>query len=206
MSNNHGEEHYLSIWTDVREKLLLLNELDPPIYDKPDLYRKTSRVIFGASSHNYRCDPMSEKEIQFYEKELGVSLPKNFRIYLSVCGSNSAGPGYGINVRRVSSDTIDNVKQFSPLEARSGVGYVISENEDSSDLSENEYTFEFDDLYKGTIEVSTSGNPCINYLVVNGKTQGDVFSCTGDMLFYEGSFETWYKKWLDKTFSELRSS
>lgn len=205
MGNKYSKGYYLQFWAEVREKLLLAAKLDPPMLDKPDLYRKPSRVIFGASFHNYQCDPMSEKDIQSYEKKLDISFPVNFRTYLAICGINSGGPGYGINDRRIANSTTENMKTTCPLLPRKGMGLTLSEYEDGSDLSENEYIFKSDDIYKGTIEITTSGNPCTNHIVITGDAQGDVFSYSGDMLFYEGSFETWYTKWLDLTLNELES-
>jgi len=53
--------------------------------------------------------------------------------------------------------------------------------------------------------VINCGAYCIFHFVVNGALRGDVFGFTGDMLFYESSFEKWYLKWLDETLEELES-
>jgi len=139
VSVKHTEEYYFSYWRIAREQLLAAAALDPPMNDKPDMYRFPSRIIFGASTHNYRCEPMLELDIQSFEAQFGITLPINFRTFLLVCGFNSGGPGYGIRKERI----------------------------------------------------------------INGEAVGDVFSCTGDMLFYEGSFESWYEKWLAEIFREL---
>jgi len=94
------------------------------------------------------------------------------------------------------------VYRQSPLKPRQGIGFTFDDDEVPS---EDEYKFDYADVEKGTIEIGTSGNPCIFYLVLNGDTRGDVFACTMDMLFYEGSFEQWYLKWLDKTIKDLES-
>ena len=205
MSVKYSEEYYLAYWAEVREKLVLAASLDPPMTAKLDLYRYPSRLIFGASTHNYRCDGMVEDDIQSLEKEIGVPFPINFRTYLTVCGIDSGGPGYGIFRKWIKHNPVENIKTPCLLEPRKEVGFDLTDDEGGSNLSENEYPFKSDDVYKGTIEISTSGNPCINLLVVNGQTQGDVFSYTGDMLFYERSFEAWYSRWLDETLLKLQS-
>ena len=204
MSINHSKEYYLSFWHEVKERLMLAGKLDVPMLDKPDLYRNPTRLIFGASTHNYRCDGMSEEEIKLLEKEIGLPLPVNFRTYCAVCGIDSGGPDYGI-FRKWIKTSIENIHIPCPLEPRKGIGFTLIDDEDGSELSGDEYSFKSDDVFKGTMEISTGGNPCISYLVVNGPTHGDVFDYTGDMLFYNGSFEAWYLRWLDATLVKLQS-
>jgi len=61
------------------------------------------------------------------------------------------------------------------------------------------------DVSCGTFEIATNDIPVVVSLVVHGKTGGDVFSCSTDMLVYEGAFEDWYRKWLDETILKLSS-
>ncbi len=202
MSIRLSEERYLSLWGLVRKKLLLAAKLDPPMPEKLDLYHKPSRMIFGASTHNYRCEPMPEYDIQSLENELGIKFPINFRTYLSICGFNSGGPGYGIIEDRITINSIENLKTDCPIEPRRGIGWDINDGEE---LGQDEYSFKSADVKKGTLDIGTSGNPCIHLLVINGDTQGDVFIYTGDMIQYMHSFETWYTAWLDEILTELQS-
>lgn len=201
MTKEHDEEYYISLWTKVREKFLLASKLDPPQEEKPDLYARPSRLIFGASLHNYRCQAMTEKEIQLYEKQLGISFPINFRTYISLFGIDSGGPGYGISSKRIVINP-ETVTALCPLEPRPGVGFV-STGEDV-ELGEDEYSFQSEHVMQGTIDIGTSGNPTSHHLVVGGKNSGDVFTYNWEMLFYQGEkFETWYEKWLDTSLEKL---
>lgn len=207
-----SEQEYLKFWSNVRSRLARAAQLDPGCLDK---HGRKCRLIFGANGHKYSVDPVSEEDIVAFETRYKIKFPTNFRTYMIVIGSSlvrpayrrllvtSAGPGYGImNVIAESISESSPVYMQSPLKPRRGIGFTFDDNEVPS---ENEYKFEYADVEKGTIEIGTSGNPCIFYLVMNGDAQGDVFGCTTDMLFYEGSFEEWYLKWLDKTMDDLES-
>lgn len=175
-------------------------------------------MIFGASAHRYSVSPIPEKDIIAFENQHRIKFPTNFRTYMSVIGCSlerpaykklsytSAGPGYGIvNVIAEGISQASAIYTPCPLKPRKGIGFSLDDDDDNNSTSGDDYNFDYADVEKGTIEIGTSGNPCIFYLVLNGDTQGDVFGCTMDMLFYEGSFEQWYLKWLDKTMEELES-
>lgn len=203
MSTIEELEHYKCLWQNVREKLEIASKLDAPKIDKPDLYGHPSRLIFGASTHGYKCNEMRESEIQAYEAQLGVAFPINFRMYMSICGVNSGGPGYGINSQRFLVNK-ESINQDFPLQSGLGVGYLADESD--FEFSAKEYSFRQEDVVKGTIDIGTSGNPTSHHLVVCGESKGDVFSYTGDMLFYNGDrFEDWYQKWLYETLSILQA-
>jgi len=206
------EKDYLRFWENVRDRLVLASQLDPMRLDRNG---KKSRLIFGAMGHEYSINPIPVGDIVAFEARNRMSFPLNFRTYMMVIGSSlarpkhrkflstSAGPGYGIS-NVISEDIADSSAFYtpSPLEPNKGIGHTFNDDDVPSD---NEYKFEYADVEKGTIEIGTSGNPCVYYLVVNGNLKGDVFSCTMDMLFYDGSFENWYLGWLDETLQRLES-
>jgi hypothetical protein len=149
---------------------------------------------------------MPEDDIVAFEKHYAILLPLNFRTYLSVFGFYSAGPGYGI-WNELGADYMavnaPNLHKSCPLEPRKGIGFESSD--DSADFGDFEYSFKYEAFTYGTFAIATSGNPCINSLVIHGRARGHVFSCTGDMLLYDGTFEGWYVKWLDEHIEKLTS-
>lgn len=57
----------------------------------------TSRAIFGAVGHKFVLNPvLSETEVQAFETMHRISLPADYRRFLTQVGNGGAGPYYGI--------------------------------------------------------------------------------------------------------------
>lgn len=71
--------------TDVRGRLQQLAKKD----------RK--RKVFGASVHGYELNPMFDVEIvEAFEVEHGITLPEDYRGFITEIGNGGAGPFYGL--------------------------------------------------------------------------------------------------------------
>jgi hypothetical protein len=69
----------------IREKLRRLRTID------------TAFTRFGALTHRYRLGPpLTEPELQSHERRLGVSIPTEYRRFLTEIGHGGAGPFYGL--------------------------------------------------------------------------------------------------------------
>jgi hypothetical protein len=56
---------------------------------------------FGAQGHGYRLNPpLAEAEAVAVEQRLGVSLPTEYRAFVTQVGDGGAGPGYGVHSLR----------------------------------------------------------------------------------------------------------
>lgn len=74
-----------SFLSTVRERINRLKELD------------ADRVQFGARSHEHRLGPpLSEAECDQIERAYGISLPEDYRSFITTVGNGGAGPGYGL--------------------------------------------------------------------------------------------------------------
>ena len=63
-------------------------------HEDPDLR------VFGAIEHQYQLHPpLSEAAIRTFEMQYGITLPDEYRHFLSVIGHGGAGPYYGILAR-----------------------------------------------------------------------------------------------------------
>lgn len=62
-------------------------------------------TIFGATGHEMRLDaPLSADELADLERSIGVSLPEEYRAFLTEVSAGGAGPAYGVfPVRRDDS-------------------------------------------------------------------------------------------------------
>ena len=69
----------------IKAKLADLRQLDPAC------------ELFGSGSHRYRLGPpLTASELADCEKELGVSLPSEYRDFVMEVGHGGAGPFYGL--------------------------------------------------------------------------------------------------------------
>src|SRR4051794_28331392 len=57
----------------------------------------TRAAVFGADGHRFELAPrLSTGEINDVERQLGISLPAQYRGFLTAVGAGGAGPAYGI--------------------------------------------------------------------------------------------------------------
>src|SRR5437764_10506 len=68
--------------------LRLLGELDR---------RDRHRRVFGSGSHQYKLNPpLAVSVIEAFEKRYDVSLPGDYRSFITEIGNGGAGPCYGV--------------------------------------------------------------------------------------------------------------
>jgi hypothetical protein len=70
----------------IRKQLAELRQLD------------VDRNLFGAKIHGYELQPtISEADITHYEKQQGITIPEEYRYFVTEVGNGGAGPFYGIS-------------------------------------------------------------------------------------------------------------
>jgi hypothetical protein len=77
--------------TEILNRLTVLERL-------ADLDRRDRRRrVFGASFHQYKLNPpLPVAMIEAFEKRYGVTLPGDYRLFLTEIGNGGAGPSYGL--------------------------------------------------------------------------------------------------------------
>src|SRR3954471_3790250 len=59
--------------------------------------RDRRRRVFGASAHDYKLDPpLPVAVIEAFEGRYGLSLPEDYRHFITEIGNGGAGPYYGV--------------------------------------------------------------------------------------------------------------
>src|SRR5207248_1740602 len=54
-------------------------------------------IVFGSLAHRYRLNsPLREPELKVFERSQGVTLPADYRYFITQIGNGGAGPYYGI--------------------------------------------------------------------------------------------------------------
>jgi hypothetical protein len=75
------------IWEGVLERLERLRRA----------HRRLRRKVFGADGHGFRLLPaLTESEVAEAESQFGVTLPLDYRSFLSTVSAGGAGPYYGL--------------------------------------------------------------------------------------------------------------
>jgi len=195
-----------------------------------------SRAIFGAIGHKFVLYPvLSETEVLAFERKHRISLPADYRGFLTHVGNGGAGPYYGI----FPLGQMDGNDKVKPWQENAGFVGVLSEpfllSSDWNDLAgmppddllegdEEEYERQFDEFEKrywraslmnGAIPICHEGCALRDWLVVTGEQAGRVwhdaradYKGLSPLMAPDGTpatFLLWYNDWLDRALREARS-
>lgn len=169
---------------------------------------------FGSKKHKYQVNPViSEKDISEFESRYSISLPDDYRWFLSSVGNGGAGPEYGLEPieHGIYSDLhygaeegfIDPSKPFS-LTEEWNMKIETSLNPKEQSQFEEEY---FSDRWvDGLLRICDRGCGMSINLVVNGPEYGNLWvdDRSSDNGIYplrkstNTTFGNWYNEWLDK--------
>ena len=186
---------------------------------------------FGWEAHRFRLNPPApEAEVKAFETEHSVSLPADYRHFLTHIGNGGAGPTYGVfplgmmdgpfgfhRWREVEDGLVGVLSQPFPLEA----GWNDLTGKPSP--GDDEEAFEqFDNRYwswtlvNGAIPICHTGCAVRIFLVVTGSQAGSLwydkraeFGGLMPLMLDDGtpqSFASWYQEWLDVELRKVQSA
>jgi hypothetical protein len=180
--------------------------------------------VFGADSHKYRLDsPIDIKEVETFEKKYNISLPEEYKIFLtqignggyehkSQVGNSGAGPNYGIYklgdkhqfcMGNSANPTLEYLTKepFFNSKTTKEEWEKISENM-SENITDDEYDKEFERVYSGILTISACG--CAGYtgIMLSGENKGRIVYIYDELEYcpqfaQEANFLDWYENWLD---------
>ena len=195
----------------IQAKLADLRQLDPAC------------KLFGSSSHRYRLGPpLTASELADREKELGVSLPSEYRDFVMEVGHGGAGPYYGLfQLNGSEPENITDLEQikkpFRWTDATNPMQWENPETEDGVFIDRHggpDESFSVWLIVPGVLYICDYGCAIRFFLIVNGPLSGEVWmdkqaenngitsECGED-----GSrlhFLQWYENWLDGGISRFR--
>jgi SMI1 / KNR4 family (SUKH-1) len=80
--------------------------------------------VFGAKVHGFEVnEPLTETEVEMFERKYRITLPEDYRGFLIHVGNGGAGPAYGI----FRLGEMDNHRDFARWEENDGFVGVLSE-------------------------------------------------------------------------------
>ncbi|MDP9317427.1 MAG: SMI1/KNR4 family protein [Chloroflexota bacterium] len=139
--------------------------------------------VFGASGHQYQLHPpLSEAAIRMVEMQYGITLPDEYRHFLSVIGNGGAGPYYGILPLAATTEFCDPRHPF-PFRGKTRPRYQAVERWAANHEP-------------GVLSIAERGCMLYSYLVVHGPNYGTVWNGVDALHLAATSFTTWYLEWV----------
>jgi hypothetical protein len=157
--------------------------------------------VFGSESHRYRLTPpLRPEEVGTLERRHRLSLPDEYRAFITQIGDGGAGPDYGLFSLaaglRESASTLHRPFPFSTATAQ-GVIAARRGGEQYAGVVPAE-------TVGGALAICHSGCAIFYYLVVNGEQRGTVWNGREDWFpcssrqGRQWTFLDWYEDWLDR--------
>lgn len=190
----------------IRKKLQSAKEIDNGL------------KVFGAGSHKYTIGkPVSEGELEAFEKEYDLTLPKCYREFLLYVGNggisfagSAAGPFYGIypfgeNVDELLEDPKPYLKLPACIKPGMTDDYwdgLKQRIDEDDDITDEEYFTELGKIFSGLLPLGSQGCSYIHGLVLNGEHRGRMVNLDIELqkpsFAFEKNFLDWYERWLDE--------
>ena len=185
----------------IRDKLGSLRRLDAEC------------KLFGATSHRYRLGPpLAEPDLKWFERQLRITIPSEYRVFLAEIGHGGAGPYYGLfTLDGDDSENITSIDELSkPFRWTDAFNPEDWENPCEQDGVECDEDGEFVGMsVPGALYLCDYGCALRFFLVVSGPCQGEVWhdwQSDGAGIYpavnAEGhrlGFLEWYEQWLDQS-------
>lgn len=188
-------------------------------------------ILFGASTHRYKLNPVVSKEtILQFEKAHNVTLPIEYKMFLTEIGNGGAGPFYGLepieNALFYDLDYKHQEMLLNPsmpflLTESWNINFEASETGEQNPDKYNSELDKFDNEYfdpeymNGVISICNYGCGVRLNLVVNGAEYGHIWTDdrTNDNGIYPSfelgnkqkvKFLDWYELWLENSINEIQ--
>ena len=150
---------------------------------------------FGSHKHGFRIAPVvTESEVAAVESACGVTLPAEYRAFVTRVGDGGAGPAYGL--LPLARGLMYDVDSTDPARLRAPFPYTEFHAEDFHDPVTR------DELPRpGSLTVCDEGCYHRHFVVVTGPTRGrmwiDSTTSDGGFIPLGVGFLDWYERWLD---------
>jgi len=184
--------------------------------------RDPHRRLFAAAFHNYALNPpLPATEVEAFERKYGITLPEDYKYFLTEVGNGGAGPFYGV-IPLGEWDFKEDVRPGQPLVHVQAWDLPDSIREQEPDLEPKMSPEEEDRLMEkwdklrdaaysnvmdGALPICDRGCGFFQRLVVNGPQKGLIWNdgraddagieplC--DPSGRQMTFADWYLDWLD---------
>ena len=168
--------------------------------------------VHGSLRHKYRLGPpLSERELQAFEREHRIVLPADYRSFLKNAGDGGAvrsnapvlavnagaGPACGLLPLAEAVEECDPSRPFPLSEAVEAQTFQGIERWGDGEA------------YPGVLQLCYVGSAGYDFLVVNGPAYGTMWGADVDIRNFTliaPSFEAWYCRWMERLVDTVLSS
>jgi tetratricopeptide (TPR) repeat protein len=177
----------------IRERLQLLGRCD------------AERQVFGAHQHQYQlAPPLAEAELAEFERTHGVSLPADYRAFLTTLGNGGAGPFYGL--APLSAEPPRFAAKFDGTQPSLARPFPLHEAWPQGDHASAPPIAPGTSIYDGLVLLSDQGCGYFDVLIISGPQRGrvwaDITQALGGLMPWYDSFLAAYEAWLDRAYVE----
>ena len=166
--------------------------------------RPGAPAMFGASAHRFELGPpLSDGEVTAFEDERGVSLPEDYRAFITTIGNGGpgrwggAGPYYGLHPLHDWAISL----WGGPGPNTLATPFPADPGRVFSDWPSEVAPGDDDEPCCGTLALSDQGCGYLSILVVSGPARGRVTdrgdTPAGPTFTNDPDFLSWYERWLD---------
>lgn len=210
-------------------------DFDPAsIRDALRRLKAAGSTIFGANGHHFTLNPpLTEADVQAFERQHAITLPTDYRRFLIEIGNGGAGPTYGIfplGLFDGSGASLEPWGDFvgtlaEPFAHREPWNDLTGSPDNAlEDTDEDEYwrrVTAFEARYysasvmNGALPICTIGCALRIWLVVTGEEAGRVwydyradYRGIGPEITRDGipaTFGAWYMEWLEEALRKIRA-
>ena len=188
-------------------------------------------LVFGSDHHRYCINsPASQEQISGFEDRHGISLPTDFRAFLSDVANGGAGPDYGVySLHEIAKELFTGLREDELPDP----GRAFDAPRSLQRARDMEYPA------NGILPISDIGCGMMSLLVVTGPEAGNMWCLSNDSAYlpyttakitfpHESSIEEririgddhaaatlvssdrmsffdWYISWLDRSFDDLQN-
>ncbi|MDR2523539.1 MAG: SMI1/KNR4 family protein [Synergistaceae bacterium] len=182
------------------------------------------RKVFGAAFHKYTLNPtLTEETVVTFEREHGVRLPEEYRLYLLRVANGGAGPFYGLLALEDNDDITVHMSAPFPLtadrpfvmpELYEEIGARAGGMDEAEEFRERMLEEHFTKVNSGVTYLAHEGCGMYSVLAVKGAEYGNVWYV--DLANDAGAFPlvdpksgksldflSWFELWLDAALSMM---
>ena len=187
---------------EIRRKLVQLLTYD---------IDECARLDLGVTKHRFQLEPpLLEVEVVAYEERWGISLPPDYRAFITSVGSSGAGPYYGLLPLAQAADHL-NCDDEAMYKQVLGAIFPLSDKIYKDDWlvevggvnwKERRYGSENWCPYQGTMAICHQGCTYYTVLVLNGSHRGAIWNIdealSPPLRAPYSSFLDYYEDWVDR--------
>lgn len=162
------------------------------------------KKLTGHGAEQHKCfrlnPPVDQKTLENFERDQKVTLPTDYRCFLTLAGNGGAGPYAGLHKLDHWREFLEGATDDVPADVLSLPSPLRPSMSRGSDWESK--LGQCVSPYQGTIAIGSQGGVFEIGLIVTGKCAGRVVYLYWDgdapYLVREPDFLSWYERWLDE--------